>query len=63
VESIIKVALTQVVDENNVITTLVNTSYNIKVDVPAFNLNGHIVWGATAMILSELKDLLKEVLK
>jgi len=63
VESIIKVALTQVVDENNVITTLVDTSYNIMVDVPAFNLNGHVVWGATAMILSELKDLLKEVLK
>jgi hypothetical protein len=30
--------------------------------VPAFLLNGHIVWGATAMILSEIKDLLKQVM-
>lgn len=29
-----------------------------KIQVPFFNLNGHKVWGATAMILSEFKTLL-----
>ena len=49
-------------NKTNSITTRVSTSFNVEVDVPAFKLNGHIVWGATAMMLSELKDLLKEVL-
>ena len=31
----------------------------VNVEVPAFQLNGHVVWGATAMMLSEIKDLLK----
>ena len=62
VEDTIEVALPHLMDENNRITTLVNTSYKKNVEVPAFRLNGHIVWGATAMMLSELKDLLKQVL-
>jgi hypothetical protein len=45
------------------IVTSVTTSYKIDVEVPAFQLNGHIVWGATAMMLSELKDLLNLALK
>jgi len=28
------------------------------IDVPAFFLNGHVVWGATAMMLNEVKVLL-----
>ncbi|MGY6648208.1 NUDIX hydrolase [Wenyingzhuangia sp. IMCC45574] len=28
-------------------------------NIPCFNYNGHIIWGATAMILSEVKELLK----
>jgi hypothetical protein len=40
----------------------VATSYTVKIDVPAFELNGHVVWGATAMMLSEVKDILKAVL-
>jgi len=44
------------------ITETLNTSYAKNIKVPAFNLNGHVVWGATAMMLNELKVLLKEVL-
>ncbi|MCA0132319.1 NUDIX hydrolase [Winogradskyella alexanderae] len=62
VEDIIEVALYDFLDESNVLTTKVPTSYNVEVEVPAFNLNNHIVWGATAMMLSELKDMLKQVL-
>jgi hypothetical protein len=62
VEEVIEVSLSHFIDECNVITTSVSTSYKINVDVPAFQLNGHVVWGATAMMLSELKDLLKQVL-
>ena len=62
VESIIEIGLTDFLDEGNVITETVSTSYEVDVVVPAFKLNGHVVWGATAMMLSEIKDLLNEML-
>lgn len=62
VEAIIEVALSDFIDEASVITERVSTSYEVDVVVPAFKLNGHVVWGATAMMLSEIKDLLKETL-
>ena len=31
--------------------------------VPSFILNGHVVWGATAMVLIEIKTMLNLVLK
>ena len=62
VEEIIEVKLQDFLNEANRITTKVSTSYNVEVEVPAFKLNGHIVWGATAMMLGEIKDLLKQVL-
>lgn len=62
VEEIIEVLLNHLFNEVNVINTSVETSYKVKVEVPAYKLNGHIVWGATAMMLSEIKDLLKKVL-
>ncbi|MBT8260541.1 MAG: CoA pyrophosphatase [Flavobacteriaceae bacterium] len=63
VEDIIEIPLHEFLDNKAVITSKVNTSYSITVEVPAFKLNGHIVWGATAMMLSEIKDLLKQMLK
>ncbi|MFK7831709.1 MAG: CoA pyrophosphatase [Winogradskyella sp.] len=62
VEAIIEVKLKDFLDDTNSITTRVPTSFNVEVDVPAFQLNGHKVWGATAMMLGEIKDVLKQVL-
>jgi len=62
VEELIEVSLNHLFNDDNVIRTVVETSYNIKVEVPAYKLNGHIVWGATAMMLSEIKDLLKNAM-
>lgn len=62
VEDIIEVQLQDFLNDSNVVNTEVPTSYNVEVEVPAFILNGHVVWGATAMMLSEIKVLLKEVL-
>ncbi|WP_299123342.1 CoA pyrophosphatase [uncultured Winogradskyella sp.] len=62
VEAIIEVKLLDFLDEVNSINARVPTSFDVEVDVPAFKLNGHIVWGATAMMLGEIKDLLKQVL-
>ncbi len=62
VEDIIEVSLQDFISDANVVTETVSTSYSVQVAVPAFQLNNHIVWGATAMMLSEIKDLLKELL-
>jgi 8-oxo-dGTP pyrophosphatase MutT (NUDIX family) len=62
VEDIIEVSLKHFMGEDTHISKWVETSYSINVEVPAFKLNGHVVWGATAMILSEIKDLLKQML-
>ena len=62
VEAIIEVSLLDFLDKANTITARVPTSFGVEADVPAFKLNDHIVWGATAMMLGEIKDLLKQVL-
>lgn len=62
VEAIIEVPLYHFLDDANIITEKVRTSYSVEVEVPAFKLNNHVVWGATAMMLSEIKDLLKQLM-
>ena len=32
-----------------------------KIQAPYFDVNGHIIWGATAMILNELKDVIESI--
>jgi 8-oxo-dGTP pyrophosphatase MutT (NUDIX family) len=59
VEEIIEVRLSDLLDESNITLKNMSTSYMKNIEIPCFILNDHIVWGATAMILSEIKDLLK----
>ncbi len=61
-KKLLEVSLIDFINESSVVTKTVSTSYNKKIEVPAYFLNGHIVWGATAMMLSEVKDLIKEAL-
>lgn len=62
VEAMIEVALEDLINDAHVSSQMLMTSLEKEVEVPVFNLNGHAVWGATAMMLSEIKDLLKKVL-
>ena len=58
VDEIIEVKLADLLDEAFVSTKNLTTSYMEKIDVPCYELNEHTVWGATAMMLSEIKDLI-----
>jgi hypothetical protein len=40
-----------------------DTSYGNIIEVPTFKINEHYVWGATAMMMSELKEVLKNSFK
>ncbi len=58
VEHLIEIPLTELLNDANLHTKNLSTSYMKNIDVPCFKFNNEIVWGATAMILSELKDAL-----
>lgn len=61
VEAILEVKLSEFLDDDHVITENLSTSYATNIDVPAYMLNGHVVWGATAMMLSEIRELLLKI--
>lgn len=62
VAEIIELPLSNFLDDAIIGTTYMSTSYADQIEVPAFKIEEHIVWGATAMMLSELKDVLKKAL-
>ncbi|OMQ13608.1 CoA pyrophosphatase [[Flexibacter] sp. ATCC 35103] len=59
VANIIELPLSVFLDDKIIIEATLSTSYGDNILVPAFSIQNHIVWGATAMILSELRDVLK----
>lgn len=63
VTAIIQLPLDTFLDDSILTSSEMQTSYAQSIMVPAFVFEGHIVWGATAMILSELKETIKMALK
>lgn len=61
VEEILEVRLCDFLNDENVITEKLSTSYATDIEVPAYRLNGHVVWGATGMMLSEIRELLLKI--
>ena len=59
VEKEIEVLVSDLLDDANTSTVVLDTSYMKKTEVPCFKINNHIIWGATGMMLSEIKELLK----
>ena len=60
VAEIIEISFLDLLDDNNVGTIQITNSYMKETLVPSFNINGSDIWGATAMILSEIKEVLKK---
>lgn len=54
---LIEVSLDDLMQEGSVGALKMNTSYAENIEVPAFIFNNFVVWGATAMMLSEVKHL------
>ena len=59
VEAIVEVGLSELLDPMRKTTQIITTSYAKDVEVPVFELEGHVVWGATAMMLNEIRELLQ----
>jgi len=62
VEELIEVPLLHFMDDRIKTMQTLSTSYAENIEVPAFMLNNHLVWGATAMMLNEVREMLKELL-
>ena len=61
VAEIIEVPLLQLLDEKRVKEKMIPVmNGKMEIKAPYFDLNGHVVWGATAIMLSELKVLLQQ---
>jgi 8-oxo-dGTP pyrophosphatase MutT (NUDIX family) len=59
VEKIIPVKLEDLLRSSNIKPGLIKTSYAGQKEVMSYQVNGYTIWGATAMMLSELQVLLK----
>ena len=62
VADIIELPLSVFMGDDILVSVNLTTSYAENIMVPAFKIEEYIVWGATAMMLSELKEVLKKVL-
>jgi 8-oxo-dGTP pyrophosphatase MutT (NUDIX family) len=62
VEAVLEIDLEDFLSDSCLTRQTLSTSYAKNIEVPAFLLSGHVVWGATAMMLSEMKEVLKQVL-
>jgi 8-oxo-dGTP pyrophosphatase MutT (NUDIX family) len=63
VERIIEVPLENLLNHENATTGTVSTSYVGEINVPMYVFDEVQVWGATAIILAEMKDLILSALK
>ena len=59
VAGIIELPLLDFLDDNTIAIKKMDTSYGNNIEVPTYKINDHYVWGATAMMMSELKEVLK----
>lgn len=59
VAKIIEISVRDLLDDKHLTTVNLTTSYMKNIDVPCFKIDNHIIWGATGMMLSEIKELLK----
>ena len=62
VAGIFEIPLSLLLDDSIITMKTLETSYAKSIEVPCFQIEEHLVWGATAMMLSELKDTLKLIL-
>ncbi len=62
VAGILEIPLTLLLDDSIITQKKLETSYAKSINIPCFQIEENLVWGATAMMLSELKDALKLLL-
>lgn len=62
VKRVLEFPISLFLDENSITKVKMSTSYATDIEVPAFMVDKYVVWGATAMMMSELKMALLNVI-
>ncbi|MFY8184837.1 MAG: coenzyme A pyrophosphatase, partial [Bacteroidia bacterium] len=55
----IPLSLSELLDDKLIKETHLELEKGLKIKTPYFDVRGKVLWGATAMILNELKHILK----
>ena len=58
VERLIEIPLKSILSDKFIESQIITTSYAKGIEVPVFKFDNEVIWGATAMMLSEIKDLI-----
>jgi 8-oxo-dGTP pyrophosphatase MutT (NUDIX family) len=62
VERVLEFPVSDFLDDKSITKTRMSTSYAVDIEVPAFVVDKYVVWGATAMMMNELKETIKSAL-
>ena len=59
VKRVLEFSIADFLDDKSITKVKMSTSYATDIEVPAFMVDKYVVWGATAMMMSELKETIK----
>ena len=59
VDRILEVPLDKLLDETNILEKEITIFPELSLNVPCFYVDGNVIWGATAMMLHELIDVIR----
>lgn len=60
VEEVIEAKISTILNEENVKVKDISVGQGISLSAPYFDVDSHVVWGATAMMISEFVSILKD---
>jgi 8-oxo-dGTP pyrophosphatase MutT (NUDIX family) len=63
VKEIIIIPVSGLIDKRSIRTNQFIIGKGIRIEAPCFDIDGHKIWGATAMILSEFREIVLEILR
>lgn len=60
VSELLETDVLQILDDDNIKEKEIENALGLQITAPYYDVHGKVVWGATAMMLSELSELLKK---
>ena len=61
VEQVIETNLAMLLDPSNIKRTDIQINSGFRINAPYYDVDGHVVWGATAVMLSEFVEIVKNM--
>ena len=63
VKRVLEFSVEDFLSDKSITKVKMSTSYATDIEVPAFMVDKYVVWGATAMMMSELKETIKSSIR